>query len=891
MRLLIIGDYTIELMDTDLVSVTKSIYDVENPEQRKSSFTKTITLPASRVNNQVFSAYFEVGMTIESNSQFNPYYNPTKKVKAQYYEDTICIIEGYAQLTNITYTDEIVNYDLVIYGEVANFFKAIEGKKLSDLDLSGLDHIYDKGNIRSSWTATSGYVYPQVNNGKSQDFIVPLGRTQLRDYWKVSDFELWFFVHTIWERIWFESGFNYYSDFLQTDAFKKLIYKGEGSGMVKSDADVNDSLISYDLSTTGLKGNGTIFTGSYLYANDSFIFDTPIQDNNAKYNTSNGELTTLTTSEYDINFLASPVIKNVSGSTILANTIEFTFFVYLIDDLGNFIISEKIVNKYTQNLANNASFQFGTGFLRQNVRLLNSRTYKWCFAFPFIGASYEVSIDFTRFDIYFNKNYDNGDVVSVNSLLSAEMNQKDFIMGLVNMFNFYIEPYYYNPLDSNSGGYLTYLVEPRDNYYTNDIIDLTKKLDRNKEFKIKPLAGAKEKFIKYTYDLDNDYYNNLYNQRTGRIFGDYTTDIDDIDNDFLSGTKEVKIPFSLMILASPSDPTYPRLRPLPTDLSNSDLQNRKNTKSKPKIMYYSGMIAYDHWYFASNELNLDTTNEDYYPFCANVLTNVASGTVISTTIIDPLHDLCFDTPQEVYWRDQFGQIVVSNTGLFNQYHRRGIIETNNKNSKMIECYMNLTSLDMLNLSLRPIYEINGYQYRLYEVVDYNGFDTTLCKFLKLQGVAGIARQTGTTRGGRGVGSWGGNPDVFTDVGNGDRFVNDKNLVSLKNVLIAGSGETHISPEDDNMIMLSYRLKEIDTNTTLSGSEGSPLYVIADTRGGSIDLLLPQNDINLGKIYIVQKSSGSNNLVIKDYNDSTFETITSATTHEYILTSTGITKIR
>jgi hypothetical protein len=92
-------------------------------------------------------------------------------------------------------------------------------------------------------------------------------------------------------------------------------------------------------------------------------------------------------------------------------------------------------------------------------------------------------------------------------------------------------------------------------------------------------------------------------------------------------------------------------------------------------------------------------------------------------------------------------------------------------------------------------------------------------------------------------------------------------------------------------MLSYRLKEIDSNTTLSGSEGSPLYVIADTSGGSIDLLLPQNDINLGKIYIVQKTSGSNNLVIKDYNDSTFETITSATTHEYILTSTGIIKVR
>lgn len=882
-KVLEIGDYQIELMETDLVPVTKSIYDVENPEARKSSFTKTITIPSSRVNNQVFMAYFDVANFIENNTQFNPFYNPTKKVKAVYYEDSLEIITGYAQLTDIIKTNEEIVYELVIFGENADFFKSIEGKKLSELDLSPLDHVYSKSEIRTSWTATGGYVYPQVNNGKRQDILV--GTTQVKDYWKVSDFDLWFFVHTIWDRIWFESGYNYYSDFLQTDAFKKLIYKGEGSGMVKTDDEVDDSLISYDLATTGLKGSSSVFTGANLYANDFFVYDVLNQDNNINYNTSNGELTSLTTSEYDINFVASPVIKNVGSTSWAINSIK-DFNVYLIDDLGNFIINEKINYVATTNLAVNASVQFGAGFLKSNVRLLSTRTYKWCFAHsdPFI----EVSLDTTRFDIYFNKNYSDGDLVSVNGLLSKEMTQKDFVMGLVNMFNLYIEPYYYNPSDNNSGGYLTYLIEPRDNYYTNEIIDWTKKIDYNKEFKITPLAGAKEKFIKFTYDLDTDYFNGLYNQRTGRVFGDLTIDI---ENDFLSGTKEVKIPFSLMILASPSDPNYPLLRPLPTDVSNSDLEGRKNSKSKPKIMYYSGMIVYDHWYFASNELNTDTTNENSYPFCANILTDVASGTAITTTIIDPLHDLCFDTPQELYWRDQFGQIIVSNTGLYNQYHRRGILEVNNKNSKIIECYVNLTPLDVHNLSLRPLYEIDGNHYRLYEMIDYNGNETTKCRFLKLQGTAGIVRSTGTTRGGRGTGTWGGNPDVFTDVGNGDRFVNDKNLVTAKNVLIAGSGETYISPEDDNMIMLSYRIKEITQTTILSGSEGSPLYVIADTTAGSYSLLLPQPDINLGKIYIVKKMPSAHTLTIKNYDDSTFETISTSITHEYILTSTGITKIR
>jgi hypothetical protein len=182
-RILEIGDYQIELMDDDLVPVTKSVYDVQDPNARKSHFTKSIILPSSRVNNQVFSGYFDASMFISSNLQFDPFYNPTKKVKATYYEDSLPVITGYAQLVNINKTKELIEYELIIYGENADFFKEIEGRKLSDLDLSSLDHTYTKTNIRNSWTASSGYVYPQIKNGGQTDVYINNVLTQ--DYWKV----------------------------------------------------------------------------------------------------------------------------------------------------------------------------------------------------------------------------------------------------------------------------------------------------------------------------------------------------------------------------------------------------------------------------------------------------------------------------------------------------------------------------------------------------------------------------------------------------------------------------------------------------------------------------------------------------------------------------------
>lgn len=873
-KVLEIGDYEIELMETDLVPVTKSIYDVENPEARKSSFTKTIKLPSSRVNNQVFIAYFDIANYIENDTQFNPFYNPTKKVKAVYYEDSLEVITGYAQLTDIVKTKEEIIYELVIFGENADFFKSIDGKNLSDLDLSDYDHNYTRANIIASWTGTlgEGYYYPQVKNGKQIDVLINGG--WIKDYWKVNDFDCWIYVKTIWDKIWEQAGFNYVSNFIDSAKFKRLVFKGDENGMTRLSTEIEDSLIDYELASVALVPHLSLRSGLNYYTNFPMIFDVLNFDFLGQYNTTTGDINVDRTGDYDLTFICSPVVQNNTGSTIAGNSGDILkAVVHLIDDLGNFIQTLSFNRPITSNLTNGASLSFGASSTKVNVRLDSARTYRWCYASIRSGIS--VAVNSANFKIYLNAKYDTNDVVTINSLLNKEINQKDFVLGLVKMFNLYIEPYYYNPTDSASGCYLTYLIEPRDDYYTEEVIDWTKKIDYNKEFTIKPLGAAKDKFTNFTYLEDKDYYNQLYNQMTGRIYGDFKAVV---QNEFLSTTKEVKIPFSLMVWAINNKRDANQTRPLPFDVKSLEADGVRNDKSKPKIMYKNDVVGCDDWAFGDDAKG---TNITIYQTYSTVSTFDDARS--------PNIDLCFDNPEKVFYQFEDGTIQVSNTGLFNQFYYRQFYELNDKNSKVLECYVNLTPLDVHNLSLRPIYEIDGSHWQLYEMIDYNGNETTKCRFLKLSNTDAITLANKRTLGGRsGDPRFNVDPDKFIEKNFEDGYTGG-DLVTGKNNLTTGINFSPIVTDNVNTVVFS--VLEVTDDIFINGDEGSPLYINVTPSIADIELTLPINEINIGKTYVVKNDKATYDVLVYKNDATLVDTIPPTETREYMILESTILIVR
>jgi hypothetical protein len=209
---------------------------------------------------------------------------------------------------------------------------------------------------------------------------------------------------------------------------------------------------------------------------------------------------------------------------------------------------------------------------------------------------------------------------------------------------------------------------------------------------------------------------------------------------------------------------------------------------------------------------------------------------------------------------------------------------------MLECYVNLTPFDVHNLSLRPIYEIDGNHYRLYEMSDYNGKETTKCTFLKLTPIDAVAKSNGTTRGGRGSGAWGVNPDLYHETGNLNDRVKGGDLVLRSNVL-TGGGVTYIPPDKDNLVMLQYRYITTTTNLILTGGEGSPIYLLADASAGNITITMPDPDLNTGKLIIIKHINTSHKVIVRNFDNTLFEEISASVSHEYLLDGGVIIKIR
>jgi hypothetical protein len=118
-------------------------------------------------------------------------------------------------------------------------------------------------------------------------------------------------------------------------------------------------------------------------------------------------------------------------------------------------------------------------------------------------SNYEISIveDMT-FSSIPSPIYAYGQSVSLNSSLPNETKQTDFLSWLIKLFNLYIVPDKIDPKKL--------IIEPRDEFYTNEIVDLTNYLDTSKDLVIKPMGVLDFRELDMSYKNDTDEYNQRY---------------------------------------------------------------------------------------------------------------------------------------------------------------------------------------------------------------------------------------------------------------------------------------------------------------------------------------------------------------------------------------------
>lgn len=227
----------LDTYNSEPISLTYNVADIIDIDKVNSSYSKTIKLPETKNNREIFGDISDLGVSAT--------FNPNKKTRAWILVDTAMIFEGHLQLRKVIVDkdEDKREYEIVIYADNDNFFKQLGEKFLTDLDFSELNHDWTANNIRQSWTASwdKGYFYPLIDygynwnlgsvNGWTNTYNTEVKTTQMYPSTNVK---------YIWNKIFNDAGYSYQSDFLNDEVFESLYIPFNKKEIIRNVSSVSD---------------------------------------------------------------------------------------------------------------------------------------------------------------------------------------------------------------------------------------------------------------------------------------------------------------------------------------------------------------------------------------------------------------------------------------------------------------------------------------------------------------------------------------------------------------------------------------------------------------------------------------------------------------------------
>lgn len=732
------------------MSLNYAVADVREPGGRNATYSKTIVIPGSKANNKLFSSIFEVGGSVLTSGTVNfvPDFNPNIKADAVIYVDNIQQLKGYAQLLNVVrHSVDHIEYEIAIFGRIGDFYQSLGTAKLEDLDLTEYNHTYNLQTQQNSWatsirknsadypfTLGEGYVYPMIDYGKDSGNL-----------WGVGDFFPAVYTKTYWDKIMEYAGFSYrlYPDSFRETIFKRLIHPFNSSEMRLTQAQID--LRKWDVALSS-PSNGSAFAGYNPGVYNRIIYQNEITDPSNQYTTVTGLVTLANSGTYEIELDMNGYIYAATDVTFLGATDAFILVsIIQIDFSGARTVKASWqLSEVTPGQVNPWNIPTGTslaGTIFTTTGGGTSITKK--VSIPNLVAGHQL---FVSVNCYFavTSVFPTGtvgysitasefkgtcvstvlattDTVDMNSVIPENVLMRDYFTSVLRLFNLYVEH------DDEVTGRLN--IQTRQDFYTSGTTqDWTRKID-TKSVSHEPMGTLDFKRITYTYKEDSDFYNTIYKSKYGEVYGQKRIDV---DNDFQTQEKKVEVLFSPTPLFQKKNSDR-----IISSILNIDARGNVSRKTaNTRILYYGGVknTAFPFQQIGNDGVTI--TSQSTYAY---------AGHLDNPT--DPTLDLCFGVPREVYYKAN----VYTNGNLYTRYHEPSINELIHKDSKVLKAHFRLTPVDIMKLDFRDKIFIDGQNWRLNKIIDYNPSleELTLCELIKINNsVTTAAVTSGTTNGGK-----------------------------------------------------------------------------------------------------------------------------------------------
>jgi len=678
-RLFVEGYEADTLGDID-VEFTFSVADISDIERRNTSFSKTLTLPSTARNQQLFGNIFDISVAndyIEANVNILQNFNPAKQAKAQIFLDNVKIFDGVLRMSKISNKSGDIVYEVNMFGRLRDILDALGDLTLADLDFDNYDHTYNQANIEASWARTQwvsgaqNYVYPLVDYGFTFD----------GELYPLKNFKPAVFITEILTRIFDEAGFVINATIFESFFFKKLI-------LLTAEKSITREVLNLLHQTTALLTQNVTNVTSFqqlLVFNSVSAPSFTISNGGTRFtynktqalNTGinlNLSLSLTSLATFTKNLWTVIILKN--GSQIFSESETVTIVPLGGTYTYNFAISGGIslaLNDYFE-IRLTGSAVGGGGY---NVNIQNAITVAPSGPFK-IGSTIPVAVDVVE-----------GDTMKIEYTMPKSMKQRDFLKSIISMYNLYITQ---DKLQTNVLEIIPY--NEFFKTFKDEALDWSDKLDVSQEVVITPLSELCAKEYRLMFDDDSDYWSQSYKAKFNEGYGEKR---EVIPNDFVTETKSVKVVFAPPVMREEAaGRVMVHLYKVENNVKIPD-------NFKPRIVFFSpNTPSPTSWQiqYAAGPVTYNT-----YPYAGHV-----------NSLVDPAFDQLFHYPKEVYFA--IGAYP-ENSNLYTEYYDTLITSIGDRNSRLLEGYFYLTPTDISNLDFRTIIKVGNHFFQLQKVDKYN----------------------------------------------------------------------------------------------------------------------------------------------------------------------------